>query len=72
MAKKSSTKLGLRSAPVSPSYDDMRWRAKDALGTLTRADEIRKDRALMKAVKAEARQQIKATSNVINGGAKKK
>lgn len=43
---------------------DMKWRAKDALRTLAEADRIRKDKALMKAAKAEAKAQIKDLSSV--------
>lgn len=63
MAKKAaSAQLGLR---VGPPSDEMKWRAKDALSTLTRAAEIQKDKALMRAVKTEARQQVKAISATI-------
>lgn len=49
------------SAPMA----DRSWEARDALSTLTRADAIRKDRVLMKAVKSEARNQIKTVSRVL-------
>lgn len=45
-------------------YDDMKYRARDALSTLSRAEEIKRDKPLMKAVKAEARNQVKSLSKV--------
>lgn len=45
-------------------YDDMKYRAKDALHTLARAEEIRRDKPLMKAVKSEAKSEIKRLSGV--------
>lgn len=39
---------------------DMRYRAEDALRTISRAEEHRKDKALMKEVKKMAKQQHKA------------
>lgn len=47
-------------APTNP-YDDIKYRARDALQTLARADEIKRDRPLMKEVKKCAKQQMKAT-----------
>lgn len=44
--------------------DDMKWRARDALSTLQRAEEIRRDKPLMKATKAEAKSQLKQLQNV--------
>lgn len=48
---------------VAP-YDDMKYRARDALSTLQRAEEIRRDKPLLKAAKAEAKQQMKQLSKV--------
>jgi hypothetical protein len=62
MASKSKNKLADMAMP-SP-VDDMKWRAKDALNTLTRAEEIKRDKGLMKHVKCEARNQAKALSKV--------
>lgn len=45
-------------------YDDIKYRARDALSTLSRAEEIKRDKPLMKAVKAEARSQVKSLSKV--------
>lgn len=51
-------------ADVPAPYDDMKYRARDALSTLSRAEEIKRDKPLMKAVKAEARNQVKSLSKV--------
>lgn len=56
------------SAPTpSSAYIDKedKYRAQDALRTLTRAEEIKADKALMRDVKKEAKAQIKATSRVV-------
>ncbi len=72
MTRKTGNKTSSGSAVnhVSPMRDpeyaerEKKYRARDALSTLTRAEEIRRDRSLMKDVKAEARQQAKALSSV--------
>lgn len=46
------------------NYDDMKYRARDALSTLSRAEEIKRDKTLMKAVKAEAKMQVKSLTNM--------
>lgn len=46
------------SKPPPPEKDP--YVVRSALETITRADEIKKDRPLMKAVKTLARQQVKA------------
>lgn len=56
-------KIVSETAPPVP-YDDMKYRARDALSTLSRAEEIKRDKPLMKAVKAEARNQVKSLSKV--------
>lgn len=61
MARRSRNKL---ENAVAPLDTDMKWRARDALSTLTRAQEITRDKALMKHVKQEAREQAKALSKV--------
>jgi hypothetical protein len=53
-------------AAGKPGVD--KWEAQDALRTLQRAEEIRGNKALMKAATTEAKAQIKALSSV---GAKK-
>lgn len=44
---------------------ERRYRAEDALRTLSRAEEIRSDRGLMRDVKSHAKDQIKAVSRVL-------
>ena len=41
-----------------------KWEAQDALRTIQRAEEIKSNRPLMKAVKAEARSQMKSIERV--------
>lgn len=48
----------------SPIAEDTKWRAQDAMRTLARAREIENDKALMKAVRAEATSEIKRLNNV--------
>lgn len=47
-----------------PSPDMMKYRAQDALRTLAEAERIKKDKALMRAAKVEAKAQMKQLSNV--------
>lgn len=49
---------------VAPSRGIDKYEAQDALRTLQRAEEIRGNKALMKAAKTEATKQIKALSSV--------
>lgn len=53
-------------APTAAIYkdDDMKYRAKDALSTLKRADEIRMDKELMRGVKACAKQELKTLKKI--------
>lgn len=66
MAKK-STPTNSPSA-YKPSAAEMkerkRWEAEDALRTLNRAEEIKKNAALMKQVKAHASEQVKIMQKV--------
>ncbi len=55
MAKRSMS-AGVPIGGVSAA-DRKRWRAQDALSTLTRADEIRNDSKLMRDVQSEAKRQ---------------
>lgn len=66
MAKRKTKKV---SAGQPAVYDDSKWRAREDLSTLSRAEEIKQDGARMKAAQAEARKQMKALSGVA-GGAK--
>ncbi len=54
-------------SPYPATADDMKYRARDALSTLKRADEIQRDKPLMRAVKACAKEDIKALSKVASG-----
>lgn len=50
---------GIKASPVEMA-PDMRYRAEDALRTITRAEECRRDKALMREVKKLAKTQVKA------------
>lgn len=58
MAKKSSTKSNY--PKIDRSYE-----AQDAMRTLVRAQEIQKDKGLMRRVKTEAQKQMKVTASII-------
>lgn len=64
MARRSASNKLTEAVNVAPSYDDMKYRARDALSTLTRAEEIKRDKSLMPHVKKEARLQAKALAKV--------
>lgn len=62
------TKGEINPAPISDAKYEARERqyhARDALSILTRADEIRRDKSLMRDVKAEAKRVVKTASLVI-------
>lgn len=63
MAKAKATKLPAP-YPSTNAAADKRWQTEDALRTLTRAQEIQKDRGMMKDVKALAREQAKTLAKV--------
>lgn len=46
---------------------DRKWEARDALSTLKRAEEIQRDKPLMKLVKSCAREEMKALAKVTSG-----
>jgi hypothetical protein len=46
------------------SADEKKWRAQSDLETLSRAEEIKADRARMAAVRSHATQQVKALTKV--------
>lgn len=56
--------------PVNPApntekdFDDRRYKAEDALRVIERAENYKKDKALMKDVKALAREKIKCLGNI--------
>lgn len=55
-----------KAAKSSPAYpeEDKKWRAEDALRTLTRAEEIRGDKALMKDVEACRQEKMRELANI--------
>ncbi len=57
-------KIVSESLKVSMAGEDMKWKAQDALRTLQRAEEIKRDKGLMRAAKAEAKSQMKQLSSV--------
>lgn len=69
MAKRSS-----KTTSPSLAVPDDKWRVRDALSTLTRAEEIKADKSLMRDVKREAKQQAKLVGRVAgsNGTSKRK
>ena len=62
MAKKKTKAKAKAKSPVKDSAVRPRndWEAQDAVSTLRRAEEIKKDKRLMKLAKAEAKKQEKA------------
>jgi hypothetical protein len=57
------------SAPAAIGVDEdhmRKYRAKDAFETLTRAEEFKRDKSLMKDVKAHARNHAKVVAAVIS------
>jgi 3-oxoacyl-ACP reductase-like protein len=68
MMKKAAAKTNkMAAAPpmATPMHDDMKYRAEDALRTLTRAHEIKQDAALMEHVKRHAAKQKDMLSTVM-------
>ena len=63
-------KLPTTSAPVAMDRDrdadDMKYRAKDALSTIKRAEEYKSDKDLMKHVKACAKAEMKTLKKLQN------
>lgn len=55
-----------KAVPVNdgPSKGPDRWEAQEALRTLQRAEEIKRDKSLMRAAKSEAKSQMKAMARV--------
>ena len=58
MAKKST------SAAVGYPEEDKKWRAEDALRTLKRAEEIKRDQSLMKDVEKCRREEMRALADI--------
>lgn len=55
---------GGKVAPAKVSPEEKRWRAEDDMRTLMRADEIKADRARMKACADHAKKQASAVAKV--------
>ncbi len=47
----------VQSVPTAPAYDEKKYRAEDSLRILMKAEEIRRDKTLMKDVKELAKKQ---------------
>lgn len=60
MANKLMKLAGVKAKPKASVDPDMRYRAEDALRTITRAEECKRDKDLMRHVKALAKTQVKA------------
>jgi hypothetical protein len=70
MAKKDNPAQA--AVPARMSGEDRRWRAEDAIRTLTRAEEIRGDKGLMRDVARHAQQQAAALKKVAGGASSSK
>lgn len=55
--------MAKKKAADGPCMPDRKWEIEDALRTLNRAEEIRKDKRMMQDVKRHALEQIKTLSN---------
>lgn len=68
---KPSTACDVPPMPYKPSREEQarqrRYQAEDDLRTITRAQEVQKDRTRMAAVKTIAREQMKSLANVAGG-----
>jgi hypothetical protein len=62
MVNKLQKLAGVKDKPAMPavSAEEMKYKARDALHTITRAEEHKRDRELMKHVKHLAKTQVKA------------
>ena len=68
MAKKPTTTTSGLAMPAKLTAEDkkrqMKYMAEDAIRTLTRAEEIKKDSGLMRAIKSHSKEQIKTLQKV--------
>lgn len=64
MASKSKLPVAMPDAPRATSDVDMKWKAKDALQTIKRAEEFKADKDLMKHVKQCAKQERKTLDKI--------
>jgi hypothetical protein len=58
------------SSPANYAAEDKKWRAEDAMRTLMRAEDIKKDRALMSDVQRMAKEQAAKMSGLCGKGSK--
>lgn len=64
-AKKTApAKKAITVAAPKPSAESKRWEAQDALRTLQRAEEIKRNASLLKAAQREAQLQVKALATI--------
>lgn len=63
---------GSKGPSVSPSYaaEDKRWKTEDAMRTLMRAEELKKDKGLMRDVENLAKEQAQKLSGLCGKAAK--
>lgn len=65
---KKPAKSSIKPSPMAS--DDKRWRAEDAMRTLMRAEEIKKDKGLMSDVQKMAKEQAAKMSGLCGKGSK--
>lgn len=65
-AKTTAKSSGSKGASVSPSYaaEEKKWKTEDAMRTIMRAEELKKDKGLMRDVKAMAKDQASKLSGL--------
>lgn len=63
-AAKSTTSKSSKLSPSPYAAEDKRWKTEDAMRTLMRAEELKKDRALMKDVECLAKEQAQKLSGL--------
>lgn len=72
MPRKKSTDAAYPSPQSVSDTKRDRWQVRDALSTLTRAEEIKRDGSLMREVKREAKLQTKSLQSVVSKPSRKK
>jgi hypothetical protein len=65
-AKTVAKQAAPKKSPATPSYaaEDKRWKTEDAMRTLMRAEELKKDKSLMRDVEAMAKEQAQKLSGL--------
>lgn len=63
-AKTKPIPVKIVSEPCDSIKPDDKWRVRDAISTLQRAEEIRRDKTMMRAVKTEVKTMVKDLSKV--------